>query len=108
MFSHPPQYHLYAPVGPRPENLLPYQRTVQDFFMPDALREEFQRKADAALQILPTSTLPARVDIFHSLVPLDNTPQRGHSVFGYQSCLYKAFSARDGQIYALRRIEGNS
>ena len=54
------QYHLYAPLGPHRENLLSYQRTVHDMFIPDALREELQRKAEASLQVLPSQFLLRR------------------------------------------------
>ena len=43
-------YHLYAPLGPHRENLMAYQRTTHDFFIPDHLREEMQRKSEASLQ----------------------------------------------------------
>ncbi|KAH0002536.1 PAB-dependent poly(A)-specific ribonuclease subunit pan3, partial [Aureobasidium melanogenum] len=43
-FAHPLSYHLYAPLGPHRENLMAYQRTTHDFFIPDHLREEMQRK----------------------------------------------------------------
>ncbi|KAI9886012.1 MAG: hypothetical protein M1823_002179 [Watsoniomyces obsoletus] len=121
-FMQPLQYHLYAPLGPHRENLLPYQRTVHDLFIPDALREELQRKAEASLQVLPSkfehyinvgnllmqldSSLPAQLDHFHSLVPLDTTNQKNATVFGYPSWVYKAVSGKDGKIYALRRLEG--
>ncbi|KAI9791407.1 MAG: PAB-dependent poly(A)-specific ribonuclease subunit 3 [Peltula sp. TS41687] len=100
------QYHLYAPLGPHRENLLPYQRTVHDFFISDGLREELQRKAEASLQILPNSTLPPQIDHFHSLVPLDTTNQKNAATFGYPSWVYKAMSSKDGKLYALRRLEG--
>lgn len=117
------QYHLYAPLGPHRENLLPYQRTVHDFFISDGLREELQRKAEASLQILPSkrsvnlarrkmlnilsdSTLPPQIDHFHSLVPLDTTNQKNAATFGYPSWVYKAMSSKDGKLYALRRLEG--
>jgi PAB-dependent poly(A)-specific ribonuclease subunit 3 len=48
------QYHNYAPMGPHRENLLAYQRTVHDLFIPDKLREDLQRKAEASLQTLPS------------------------------------------------------
>lgn len=48
------QYHLYAPLGPHRENLLAYQRTAHEFFIPDDLREDLQRKAHASLQLLPS------------------------------------------------------
>ena len=53
-FAQPLQYHLYAPLGPHREALLPYQRVASDFFIPDALREDLQRKSAATLQTLPS------------------------------------------------------
>ncbi|KAH0547844.1 PAB-dependent poly(A)-specific ribonuclease subunit 3 [Glutinoglossum americanum] len=105
-FTQPLQYHLYAPLGPHRENLLAYQRTAHDFFFSDALREELQRKSEASLQVLPNSSLPAHIDHFHSLVPLDTTNQKNATIFGYPSWVYKAVSSKDGHIYALRRLEG--
>ncbi|KAI9675632.1 MAG: PAB-dependent poly(A)-specific ribonuclease subunit 3 [Caeruleum heppii] len=105
-FTQPLQYHLYAPLGPHRENLLPYQRTVHDFFISDNLREELQRKAEAAQQVLPQSKLPSQIDHFHSLVPLDTTNQKSATTFGYPSWIYKATSSKDGKTYALRRLEG--
>lgn len=49
------QYHLYAPLGPHREHLLPYQRNAHDFFMSENLRQELQRKAEATLQVLPST-----------------------------------------------------
>lgn len=105
-FTQPLQYHLYSPMGPHRENLLAYQRTAHDFFIPDQLREDLQRKAEASRQILPNTTLPAQVDHFHSLVPLDTTHQKNATLFGYPSWVYKAVSGKDGNIYVLRRLEG--
>ena len=53
-FQQPLQYHLYAPAGPHRENLLPYQRAANDFFMSAELREELQRKSAATIQTLPS------------------------------------------------------
>ncbi|KAI9847420.1 MAG: PAB-dependent poly(A)-specific ribonuclease subunit 3 [Thelocarpon superellum] len=105
-FAQPLQYHLYAPVGPHRENLLPHQRNVHDFFLSDTLREDMQRQAEASSQVLPNSTLPTQVDHFHSLVPLDTVNQKSATTFGYPSWIYKAVSAKDGRLYALRRLEG--
>lgn len=84
-----------------------YQRTAADFFIPDDLREDLQRKAEATLQTFPNSTLPQNVDNhFHSLVALDSVNSRTSATFGYPSWIYKATSSIDGNTYALRRIEG--
>ncbi|KAK6431521.1 PAB-dependent poly(A)-specific ribonuclease subunit 3 [Oleoguttula sp. CCFEE 5521] len=106
-FRHPLNYHLYAALGPHRDQLAPYQRQTTDFFIPDDLREDLQRKAEATLQTFPSSTVPQNVDNhFHSLVMLDSVAQRTSTTFGYPSWIYKATSSTDGNTYALRRIEG--
>ncbi|OKL64721.1 PAB-dependent poly(A)-specific ribonuclease subunit pan3 [Talaromyces atroroseus] len=105
-FQQPVQYHLYAPVGPHSQNILGYQRNVHDLFLPNDLREELQKRSAATLQTLPNSSLPAHVDHFHSLVPLDLTHQKNAAMFGFPSWVYKAQSNKDGNFYVLRRLEG--
>ncbi|WPH03530.1 PAB-dependent poly(A)-specific ribonuclease subunit pan3 [Acrodontium crateriforme] len=105
-FRHPLNYHLYASIGPRRDKMLPYQRASADFFIPDDLREDLQRKSEAALQIYANSTLPHVVEHFHSLVALDTSSQKASTAFGYPTSIYKAISSKDGHTYALRRIEG--
>lgn len=105
-YKHPLNYHLYASIGPRRDNLMAYQRSTADFFIPDDLREELQRKSEATLQTYANSALPQAVEYFHSLVALDTNNAKVASTFGYQSWVYKATSSRDGHTYALRRIEG--
>ena len=102
-----------------------YQRSVHDLFLPNDLREDMQKKGAASLQTLPSrlnlhqscfiqantanstdSQLPAQLDHFHSLVPLDTTHQKNAAIFGYPSWVYKAQSSKDGNFYALRRLEG--
>lgn len=56
-FMQPPQYHLYTSLGPHREALGPYQRTAHDFFIPNGLREDLQRKSTATLQLLPSALL---------------------------------------------------
>lgn len=107
--NYPLQYHLYAPssLGGRPSRqLLPHERTVQDFFISNNLREEMQRKNEAALQTLPSSSLPEYVHVYHSLVPLDTSFDQNDRVFGYPTWAYKAVSSSDGLTYCLRRVEG--
>lgn len=103
--NHPLNYHMYAPIGPHRENLMPYQRTTHDIFIPDHLREELQRKTEATLQTFSNSTLPPQIEHFHSLVALDTTAQKAASIYGYPSWLYKAVSTKDGYTYCLRRLE---
>lgn len=106
VYKHPLNYHLYASVGPRRETMLSYQRASADFFIPDNVREDLQKKSEAALQVFANSTLPHTVEHFHSLVALDHSNQRVATTFGYPSWIYKATSSKDGHTYALRRIEG--
>lgn len=56
--------------------------------------------------ILLDTQLPAQVDYFHSLVPLDLSHQKNAATFGYPSWVYKAQSSKDGNFYVLRRLEG--
>ncbi|KAH8648385.1 PAB-dependent poly(A)-specific ribonuclease subunit PAN3 [Xylariales sp. PMI_506] len=101
----PLQYHLYAPVGPSRQDLTPYQRQAHDFFLPNDLREDLQKKSAATRLVLPNSQLPA-VSHYHSLVPLDS-PKGGHSIFGNYVCwVYKATSKKNGNVYCLRRLQG--
>lgn len=101
----PLQYHLYAPVGPHRDDLMPYQRLTHDFFIPDKLREELQKKAEASLQIMPNSQLP-QLDNYHSLVALDTSHRKNANIYGYPSWVYKAVSSKTGNLYSLRRLEG--
>lgn len=102
-FQSSPAYHLYWPVGPQPTGLLAYQRTAHDFFIPDSIREDLQKKAEVARQVVPNSIPP--IEQFHSLFCLDTSAQKNQSLFGYSSWVYKAISSKDGNTYALRRLE---
>ncbi|PBP22146.1 PAB-dependent poly(A)-specific ribonuclease subunit PAN3 [Diplocarpon rosae] len=103
--AQPLQYHLYAPIGAHRQDLLAYQRHTHDFFMPNDLREDLQKKSEAARQVMPNSQLPA-VEHYHTLVPLDTSHQKSATVFGFPSWVYKAVSSKNGLTYVLRRIEG--
>ena len=84
---------------------MPYQRTTSDFFMPEKLREELVKKAEATLQVMPNSQLP-QLDNYHSLVPLDTTHRKNPNIFGYSTWVYKATSSKNGRVFCLRRLEG--
>lgn len=101
----PLQHHLYAPVGPHRDDLMPYHRVTHDFFLPEKIRQDLQKRAEATLQVMPNSQLP-QLDNFHSLVALDTTHRKSASLFGYASWVYKATSSKSGRIYCLRRLEG--
>lgn len=104
--TYPLQYHLYAP---RPEinrsRLQPQQRTAEDYFVNDQLREELQRKNEASLQKFPQMMLPEFVHVYHSLFPLDTNSEKSTRMFGHATWVYRATSNNDGRIYCLRRIE---
>ncbi|KXJ89408.1 PAB-dependent poly(A)-specific ribonuclease subunit PAN3, partial [Microdochium bolleyi] len=102
----PLNHHLYNPVNPSREILLPHQKQIQELFIPENLREDLAKKSEAARQVLPTSTLPSPVH-YHSLVPLDlKIRTNSGGFFGYTSHVYKANSRKLGNTYCLRRIEG--
>ncbi|PFH56731.1 hypothetical protein XA68_16094 [Ophiocordyceps unilateralis] len=101
----PLQHHLYAPVGPHRDDLMPYHRMTHDFFIPEKLRQELQKKSEASLQVIPNSQLP-QLDNYHSLVALDTTHRKNANIFGYPSWVYKATSSKTGRLYCLRRLEG--
>lgn len=101
----PLQHHLYAPVGPYREDLMPYHRLTHDFFLPDKIREDLQKKAEASLQVMPNSQLP-QMENYHSLVPLDTNHRKNANIFSYPSWVYKATASKTGNLYCLRRLEG--
>lgn len=103
--AQPLQYHLYAPIGPHREDLLAYQRLTHDFFMPEKLREDLQKKSEATLQVMPNSQLPT-LDNYHTLVALDTSHHKSATVFGFPGWVYKATSSKNGKMYCLRRLEG--
>ncbi|KAI1417191.1 hypothetical protein F5Y13DRAFT_152224 [Hypoxylon sp. FL1857] len=106
--SQPLQYHLYYPIASGRENLQPYQRQAYDLFLPESLREDLQKKSEAARQILPSqpgSQLPS-LQHYHSLVPLDTKIRSTTNTFGLSSWVFKATSRKNGNIFCLRRIEG--
>ena len=57
-YTQPLQYHLYTALGPHREAIHPHQRNARDFFISDTLREELQKKAAAAHQVLPREWSP--------------------------------------------------
>jgi PAB-dependent poly(A)-specific ribonuclease subunit 3 len=56
---------------------------------------------------LSDSQLPI-LDHYHTLVPLDTNHNKNAAVFGYPSWVYKAISSKNGNVYVLRRLEGNA
>ncbi|KAI0423810.1 hypothetical protein F5Y09DRAFT_178226 [Xylaria sp. FL1042] len=106
--SQPLQYHLYYPLAPIRDSLQPYQRAVFEFFLPESLREDLQRKSEAARQVLasqPGVQSPS-LQQYHSLVPLDIKLKNTPGIFGLPTWVWKATSKKNGNVYSLRRVEG--
>ncbi|KAI0542673.1 hypothetical protein GGR58DRAFT_166071 [Xylaria digitata] len=106
--SQPLQYHLYYPLAPIRDSLQPYQRAVFDFFLPESLREDLQKKSEAARQVLasqPGVQSPS-LQQYHSLVPLDIKLKNTPGIFGLPTWVWKATSRKNGNVYCLRRVEG--
>ncbi|TGJ83338.1 hypothetical protein E0Z10_g5418 [Xylaria hypoxylon] len=106
--SQPLQYHLYYPLAPIRDSLQPYQRAVFDFFLPESLREDLQKRSEAARQVLasqPGVQSPS-LQQYHSLVPLDIKLKNTPGIFGLPTWVWKATSRKTGNVYCLRRVEG--
>ncbi|KAI1131023.1 hypothetical protein F5Y10DRAFT_234471 [Nemania abortiva] len=106
--SQPLQYHLYYPLAPIRESLQPYQRAASELFLPESLREDLQKKSEAARQVLasqPGVQSPS-LQQYHSLVPLDIKLKNTPGIFGLPTWVWKATSRKNGNVYCLRRVEG--
>ncbi|OTB07356.1 hypothetical protein M426DRAFT_250036 [Hypoxylon sp. CI-4A] len=108
--SQPLQYHLYYPItsGRENPNLQGFQRQIFELFLPESMREDLQKKSEAARQVLPSQPgvqLPS-LQHYHSLVPLDTKVRSTNSSFGLPSWVFKATSRKNGNTFSLRRIEG--
>ncbi|EFX05098.1 hypothetical protein CMQ_5360 [Grosmannia clavigera kw1407] len=95
--------HLYFPQGPHRQDLLPRQRTVHDFFLPEKLRQDVHMKSRAGSQA--ALTLSVNVESYHSLTPLDTNSHKVAGSFGRITWLYKAVASKNGKHYCLRRLE---
>lgn len=109
------QYHLYAPDAP-PQLKLPLkpnERTNENLFIPNNLRESLVKKNLASLQIFPPigNSIPDIINDYFGLVPIDfheKNPNDINYYKGHKNSLFKVFSNRDGKIYCLRRIHNLS
>ncbi|KAI0403595.1 hypothetical protein F4802DRAFT_571202 [Xylaria palmicola] len=106
--SQPLQYHLYYPIASIRDSLQPYQRAVFDFFLPESLRENLQKKSEAARQVLASQlgVQSPSLQQYHSLVPLDTKLKNTPGIFGLPTWVWKATSRKNGNVYCLRRVEG--
>ncbi|QRV95538.1 Tyrosine kinase domain protein [Ceratobasidium sp. AG-Ba] len=96
----PLDFHNYHPSAPR-------SAPQRDYFMTPNLRDELQRKQDAAHQTPyghPTLALPDEVHAYRSLALLE--PGSGQGFFGgFTTSVYRAVNRNDGGSYVLYRIE---
>ncbi|ORY21333.1 kinase-like domain-containing protein [Naematelia encephala] len=104
---HTLDYHLYTSPLPHVSNPPISTAPLHSFFIPDDLRRVLQARQDA-IQALPSGPtgLPAELGVYHTLVPLGHPVSAPSRVWGHPSPVYRATSGVDGNVYALRRIEG--
>ncbi|KAM4700355.1 PAN2-PAN3 deadenylation complex subunit PAN3 [Discoglossus pictus] len=106
-----PNFHIYPPTAPHVAYMQP-KANAPSFFMADELRQELiNRHLITMAQIDQTDMpVPAEVDSYHSLFPLEPLPppNRIHksSNFGYITSCYKAVNSKDDLPYCLRRVHG--
>jgi hypothetical protein len=106
-------YHLYTAPLPHITNPSLSSHPLHSFFIPDDLRRTLTSRHEAtyATPSGPTG-LPNELGVYHNLVPLGappgQGPGQGSRVWGHPAPIYKATSSVDGNVYALRRIEGES
>ncbi|EJS42898.1 pan3p [Saccharomyces arboricola H-6] len=98
------QYHLYAPEQPASlKSLLrPNERSANQLFIPNDIREDLTKKNLSILQIFPSSgkVIPSIVQDYFNLVPLDFN----NNGFLNKTTLFKVFSNYDGKPYVLKRL----
>lgn len=100
-------YHLYTAPLPHVANPPISSHPLHSFFIPDDLRRTLTSRHEATYisPQMPTG-LPAEVGVYHSLLPLGQPPVGMGRVYGHPCHVYRATSTVDGNVYAMRRIEG--
>ncbi|XP_065534540.1 PAN2-PAN3 deadenylation complex subunit PAN3 isoform X5 [Lathamus discolor] len=107
-----PNYHIYHPAAPHVAYMQP-KANAPSFFMADELRQELINRhliTMAQIDQADIPSVPAEVDSYHSLFPLEPLPPPNRiqktSNFGYITSCYKAVNSKDDLPYCLRRIHG--
>ncbi|XP_051842485.1 PAN2-PAN3 deadenylation complex subunit PAN3 isoform X1 [Antechinus flavipes] len=107
-----PNYHIYPPTAPHVAYMQP-KANAPSFFMADELRQELINRhliTMAQIDQADIPAVPAEVDSYHSLFPLEPLPPPNRiqksSNFGYITSCYKAVNSKDDLPYCLRRIHG--
>ena len=106
---YPVNFLLYAPPPPPHVNLNKKQneRTVDDLFINNQLRQYLQLKNEESLKSISNNELdlPLHVGTYHSLYPIDHNYDYNTKSFGYTSIVYKCMSNDDGKLYTMRRLK---
>ncbi|XP_074159677.1 PAN2-PAN3 deadenylation complex subunit PAN3 isoform X2 [Sminthopsis crassicaudata] len=106
-----PNYHIYPPTAPHVAYMQP-KANAPSFFMADELRQELINRHLITMAQIDQADIPvpAEVDSYHSLFPLEPLPPPNRiqksSNFGYITSCYKAVNSKDDLPYCLRRIHG--
>ncbi|XP_055658689.1 PAN2-PAN3 deadenylation complex subunit PAN3 isoform X4 [Falco peregrinus] len=106
-----PNYHIYHPAAPHVAYMQP-KANAPSFFMADELRQELINRHLITMAQIDQADIPvpAEVDSYHSLFPLEPLPPPNRiqktSNFGYITSCYKAVNSKDDLPYCLRRIHG--
>ncbi|ESO93814.1 hypothetical protein LOTGIDRAFT_209346 [Lottia gigantea] len=85
---------------------------LPQFFMADEIKLQILNEHALTMAQLDQShntELPAEVDNYHNLFPLEPPPAnplQKSNIFGYPTSCFKAVNVKDGMTYCLRRIHG--
>lgn len=106
-----PPFHAFAGSPPSVE-YMKQRMNAPSFFMPNELRQSILHKQTLTMLTVDAeqdSSVPAEVDNYHSLFPLEqitDTPMQKSNTFSFVTSCYKALKYKDGLPYCLRRIHG--
>lgn len=82
---------------------------VPSFFVPETIRMEILQKNALSLaqpDLSQFPDIPAEVENYQDLVPIEILNKPISAVLGYQTSTYKATNVKNGSKYCLRRIHG--
>lgn len=106
-----PNFSMFPSLPPHIAHLT-VKKNMPQFFMPDELKMDILNKhalTMAQLDTTQTTDIPAEVDNYHNLFPLEPplaNPMQKSNTFGYPTTCYKAVNTKDGLTYCLRRVHG--
>ncbi|CAK8684378.1 unnamed protein product [Clavelina lepadiformis] len=106
-----PPCHVF-PGSPPSIEYMSLKANAPSFFMANELRQAIMHKHSLTMLTVDTEqdpSVPAEVDNYHSLFPLEYTPEaplQKSGTFRYVTTCYKAIKYKDGLPYCVRRIHG--